>query len=61
MRKNKYVIGKIYVLKDVDETDINGKLVDIDREGYYVFKVTTRSSELEEFSTKVPEENVFER
>ena len=58
---SQYQIGKIYVLRDVDDSgkDINGKFVELDREGYYVFKITTRTSELEEFCTKRPEENVF--
>lgn len=61
MSRIKYSIGKIYILRDVDETDIKAKFIEIDRDGYYVFKITTRSSELEEFWTKVPEENVFEK
>lgn len=59
----KPIMGRIYVLRDVDDTgnDIQGKVVDFNREGYYVFKVTTRTSDLDEFSTKRPEENVFEK
>lgn len=55
-----YVIGKLYTLIDVDESvkEIRGRLEEIDPEGYYIFIITTRKCDTEEFWTKVPEQNV---
>lgn len=55
-------IGKLFTLvkMEVDDEgndtgkDLRGRLMDIDHEGYYVFKVTTPRSQLEEFKTRVP-------
>lgn len=60
--KDRKLIGKMYTLKNMNQDeegnpipgDLRAKLVDITVERAYVFKVTTRNSELEEFSTRIP-------
>lgn len=61
-RKDSKLIGKIYTLKNMNQDaegnpipgDLRAKLIEINNENYYVFKVTTRNSELDEFATRVP-------
>lgn len=61
--KDRKLVGKLFTLKDmevddegkpVEQGDLRARLVDINHEGYYVFKVTTKNSNIEEFSTRVP-------
>jgi hypothetical protein len=50
------LIGQIYNLKDVGGVgiDLRGKFVDIDKEGYYKFMITTHNSEYEEYMSRDP-------
>lgn len=54
--KDVKLIGKLFTLKSEGENDedLRAKLVDIDKEGMYVFQMTQASSELEEISCKRP-------
>ncbi len=62
--KDRKLIGKIYDIFITEGIDPNvgellrGKLFDIDMEGYYCFKITTRNSEIDEYQTKRPLEDV---
>jgi uncharacterized protein (DUF2147 family) len=48
--------GKTFILKGIGENgeDLKGKLFNIDKEGYYVFKITTQNSIYEEYMTRDP-------
>jgi hypothetical protein len=48
--------GKIFTLKGIGEDgkDLKGKLFNIDKEGYYVFKITTHNTIYEEYMTRDP-------
>ena len=67
--KDLKLIGKLFTLKamGVDQDgnntgeNLKARLIDINREGYYVFKVTTPKSELDEFSTRVPNDGDVEK
>lgn len=68
-KKDSKLIGKLFTLvkMEVDEEgrdtgkNLRARLVDINNEGYYTFKVTTPKSELEEFSTRVPNDGDVEK
>jgi hypothetical protein len=55
-KKDTKLLGKAYTLKGIDERgiDLKGKLIDITLDGSYVFKITTKDTQWEEFSTKIP-------
>ena len=56
-----YEVGKIYTIEDPTEEGLSyrGRLEMVDHEGYYIFRVTTKDCDIEEFSTRVPEEDVL--
>lgn len=68
-RKDRNLIGKLYTLKNMNQDgegnpipgDLRAKLVDITIENAYIFKVTTRNSELDEFSTRIPNDGDIEK
>ena len=58
-KKEKFILNKIYTFKNSEVKGLRGKLFLIDLEGYYCFKITTRNSEIEEFWTKTPIDDVI--
>jgi hypothetical protein len=47
--------GKLFTLKEMDEgRDLRARFVEINYDGYYVFKITSTNTELDEFLTKTP-------
>jgi hypothetical protein len=54
--KDVKLIGKLFLLlkEDEDGSDLKAKLVDIDKEGMYVFRMTQSTSHYEEVSCKKP-------
>lgn len=61
-KKDSKLIGKSFTLKGKGEKgiDLKGKLIDIDLDGNYKFKITTQDTEYEEFWTKVPNDGDIE-
>lgn len=61
-KKDSKLIGKTYTLKGKGENgiDLKGKLIDINLDGTYKFKITTKETELDEFWTKVPNDGDIE-
>lgn len=57
--KSPYIIGRTYALTGCEMDGTRGRLTEITFDGYYVFKITTKGSDIEELMTKVPEENVI--
>lgn len=54
--KDSKLFGKLFTLKGIGENgvDLKGKLVDIDKEGYYIFRITTHNTDYEEYMTRNP-------
>lgn len=55
-----YQLGKSYTLKGIGEKgeDLRGKFFEVDHENNFKFQITSRNTELEEFWTKRPSEDV---
>ena len=61
--KDSKMIGEIFTLKGIGENSSNlrGKLIDIDKEGYYRFHITSHNSEYEEYLTRAPNAGEIEK
>ena len=54
--KDSKLFGDIFTLKGIGENgvDLRGKFVHIDKEGYYIFRITSQNTGYEEYMTKDP-------
>lgn len=56
IKQDSKMFGNIFNLKGIGEEgiDIRGKFTDIDHEGYYVFRITSQNTDIEEYLTRAP-------
>lgn len=56
LKQDSKLFGQIFTLKGIGEAgiDLRGKFKDIDKEGYYIFQITSHNTEYEEYMTLAP-------
>lgn len=56
IQKDSKLFGKLYTIKGIGEKgeDLKSKFISIDKEGYYIFKITSHNTNLEEYMTRNP-------